>query len=91
MQDPSHREPVETSARSFKDELGKLARALSGFETNHQVARDISSQPEGSSANSEIGGVLEKAIGYIRYLQEQEKTLEQESEALRTKLTFWTG
>ena len=90
MQDPSHRESVEASARSFGDEPGKLARALSGFETNHQVARDISSQPEGSSANSEIG-VLEKAIGYIRYLQEQEKVLEQESEALRTKLTFWTG
>ena len=90
MQDPSHRESEETSARSREDELGKLSRALSGFETNHQVARDISSQQGSRWANSEIG-VLEKAIGYIRYLQEQEKGLEQEGEALRTKLTFWTG
>ena len=90
MQDLSHQESEETSAKSRGDELGKLSRALSGFEINHQVARDISSQQDSSWANSEMG-VLEKAIGYIRYLQEQEKALEQESEALRTKLTFWTG
>lgn len=40
---------------------------------------------------SEMEDVLEKAISYIEHLQEQEKVLEQESEALRNMLNFWTG
>ncbi|KAH9205411.1 hypothetical protein DL95DRAFT_397659 [Leptodontidium sp. 2 PMI_412] len=88
--DHSYRGSEQPSARSYEDELGKLSRALSVLEAKHLVTRDKRGQQDGSSANSEIG-VLEKAIGYIRHLQEQEKTLEQESETLRTKLTFWTG
>ncbi|KAH6719557.1 hypothetical protein BKA61DRAFT_571553 [Leptodontidium sp. MPI-SDFR-AT-0119] len=88
--DHSYLGPEQPSARAYEDELGKLSRAFGGLEAKHLATRDKGGQQDGRSANSEMG-VLEKAIGYIRHLQEQEKALEQESETLRTKLTFWTG
>ena len=88
-QKDSHWRPEQTSVRSYENELAMLHDAVTRFETEQQVARDKITQPEGTQMISPVQGVLEEAIGYIHYLQEQEKTLEQESEVLTATLTFW--
>jgi hypothetical protein len=72
--------------------LAMLYNAITGCKTNQQTACDESCRLEGTWMNSpQVEGILEKAVTYIHYLQEQEKFLKQEREALRAKLTFWTS
>lgn len=38
-----------------------------------------------------IEGILEKAVDYIRHLEERGGVLEQEGGALKARLAFWTS
>ena len=90
INEPSKQNPrrsEQTSAKTYEDELAILCDAIARFEPEQQAAC-VTNPPDGTWTKSQVESVLEKALGYIHHLQNQEKALEEESEALSAKLTF---